>query len=471
MADLSDPKVAQGVMAEIGDSGLRRFSGTITEEFLRKLSGAQGQRVILEMRDNHPVVGAILYAIKSLLTQVKFEIEAASDKAEHQEAAQFVSECLDDMEEPFHQFIGEALSYLEFGWSYHEIVYKRRSGMETNNPKSRSRFDDNKIGWRKLPLRSQDSLLRWELGEKGEIKGLHQQPAIGGHFYIPIERALLFRANIYKNNPEGRSLLRNAAMPYLIQRKLQEIEAIGAERDLAGLPVITCPSRYLSPQASAEERMVLNALKDIVRNIRRDDQEGIVMPGDADPKSGKPMFELKLLSSGGSRQFDTDKIIQRYDQRIAMTLLADFILLGHEKVGSFSLSSDKTDLFATSLGAILRAICEVFNRYAIPRLMALNGMPIEATPVMKHGDIEKQSLAEFGDFIQKLSGAGMPLFPDPALEAHVREVGGLPEPAPDANPEVGTGGGEKVQRAPKGEEPVAAPGKTKKPGERPKDNA
>ncbi len=56
---------------------------------------------------------------------------------------------------------------------------------------------------------------------------------------------------------------------------------------------------------------------------------------------GHKVFDLVLLSSGGSRQFDTDKIIQRYDQRIAMSILSDFILLGSDRVGSYALGTSK----------------------------------------------------------------------------------------------------------------------------------
>ena len=74
----------------------------------------------------------------------------------------------------------------------------------------------------------------------------------------------------------------------------------------------------------------------MVKSIRRDEYEGLVLPHG---------FEFELVSTGGARQFDTNAIINRYDTKIAMTVLADFIMLGHQKVGSFALSSDKTELF------------------------------------------------------------------------------------------------------------------------------
>ena len=101
------------------------------------------------------------------------------------------------------------------------------------------------------------------------------------------------------------------------------------------------------------------ALENMVKSIRRDEMEGVVLPAG---------YELELLSSGGTRQFDTNAIINRYDTRIAMTVLADFIFLGHSETGSWALSSDKTELFAMAIGAFLDMICETFNSQGIPPL-------------------------------------------------------------------------------------------------------
>jgi hypothetical protein len=133
-------------------------------------------------------------------------------------------------------------------------------------------------------------------------------------------------------------------------------------------------------------------------------------------EEGHKIYELSLLSTGGSRQFDTDKVIKRYENNIAMTVLADFILLGHEAVGSFALSSDKSELFSVALGAWLDNIVEVFNRKAIQQLFALNGWSTDNLPKLCHGDIESMPLGELGAYLANLAKAGMPLFPNAALE-------------------------------------------------------
>jgi hypothetical protein len=210
------------------------------------------------------------------------------------------------------------------------------------------------------------------------------------------------------------------------------IEGIGVERDLAGLPVAWVPPEILDPNAPQAEKNVLAQIKKIVVNIRRDEQEGVVFPLAYD-EEGHKVYDLSLLSAGGRRNFDTNAIISRYQDNIAMTVLADFILLGHETVGSFALSSDKSELFSVALGAWLDNICETFNRKGIQQLFALNGWSTENLPKLCHGDIQSMPLDELGTYISQLAQAGMPLFPNSALEeqllsnAHLKSNGAIQE--------------------------------------------
>lgn len=413
---------------EVGATGLRRFSGFIYEEFLVELTGWKGVAVFKEMQLNDPTVSAVLFAIQMLCRRVPWWSEPASTTPQDGEAAEFLETCMNDMSQTWIDTISEILSFLGYGYSVHEIVYKRRCG-DVFDPSMRSKYSDGRIGWRKLPIRSQDTIYRWQFDDHGGIQGVEQlAPPHYYHVTIPVEKMLLFRTTVEKNNPEGRSILRGAYRPWYLKKNIENIEGIGVERDLAGLPVALVPPDLLSQNASQGQKNLLAAIRQIVTNIRRDEQEGIIFPAAYDQVTGKPLYELKLMSTGGQRQFDTDKIIQRYDQRIAMTALADFILLGQDKVGSFALASSKTNLFSTAIGAFLDIIADVFNRYAIPRLFGLNDFQVSDYPKIVHGDLEAVDLKELGEYIQKLALAGFPLFPNNELEKHLMKVANLPEP-------------------------------------------
>lgn len=411
---------------EVGRIGQRRYNGVIYEEFLSELRGKRGIETYREMSENDDVIGSILFAIEMLVRQANWNIQPGGNTTKDREAAAFVESCMDDMQDTWIDTISEILSFLTYGWSYHEIVYKWRMG-HTKDNRTRSKYNDGLIGWMKLPIRAQETLYQWEYDEEDNLLGMTQMPPPHFRLYtIPINKALLFRTKSRKNNPEGRSILRNAYRSWYFKRRIQEIEGIGIERDLAGLPVIYGPEGLdLWDKTIPNNIEALAGLESMVRNIRRDEMEGVVLPYG---------YKLELLSSGGTRQFDTNAIIDRYDTRIAMTVLADFIFLGHQQTGSWALSSDKTELFAMACGAFLDIICETFNNQGIPSLIDMNGQHFAGMteyPKMTHGDIEDADITKVSTFIKDMTGIGV-LIPDDGLEDYIRQVGHLPERTMDS---------------------------------------
>lgn len=409
---------------EYGKIGQKRSYGIFWEEFIRELSGRQGCEVYKEMYDNDDIIGSMMFAIENLMKQVRFTIEPQGNTEEDRHAAKFIEECMNDMDATWMDTLSEILSFLPFGWSVHEIVYKRRMGKQKERTLN-SKYDDGLIGWKRLPVRSQDTLWRWEYDEYDELAGLTQiAPPDYAIRTIPIEKCLHFRTSSRKNNPEGKSILRNSYRSWYFKRRLQEIEGIGIERDLAGLPMIQAPEG-LDIWNVEDPEMVqsLAYAEKLVQNVRRDSKEGIVLP------SG---WTFSLLNGGSKRQFEVGTTIERYDKRMAMTVLADFVLLGHENVGSFALSSDKTKLFSVAIGSFLDIICEEFNTQGIPKLIDINGAAfkgITAYPKMRHDDIEKPEVDKIATFIKDMVGIGV-LVPDEGMEEYVRELGGLPEKQP-----------------------------------------
>ena len=410
---------------EIGRIGQKRYGGTFYEEFLRELRGKKGIETYREMAENDDTIGAILFAVEMLIRQASWNVEPGGDTPKDKEAAEFVEQCMHDMQDTWTDTISEILSFLTYGWSFHEIVYKRRMG-KTKDQKTRSKYNDGLIGWRKLPIRAQETLYQWEYDDEDNLIAMTQLPPPNyGLITIPMDKAMLFRTKSRKGNPEGRSILRNAYRSWYFKRRIQEYEGIGIERDLAGLPVFTAPEDIAIWDEDDPDMVKLRTgMEAMVQKIRVDELAGIVKPHG---------FEFELLNSGGSKQFDTNAIIQRYDTGMAMTVLADFIFLGHQQVGSFALSSDKTELFSMAIGAYLDIICETFNSQGIPQLIDVNGSHFDGItdyPKLAHGDIENADIQKLASYIKDMTGVGI-LVPDDGLEDYVREAAGLPERTSD----------------------------------------
>ena len=413
---------------ELGVTGIKRAGGYVDEEFLPALRGRKAVKVFKEMALHDSMVGALIFAIDKLVRAVEWKVVPADQTEAGSKAAEFLEQCRDDMSHSWDDFIGEVLSMLVFGWSWHEIVYKKRVGPWEKDGKKKSKYSDGLIGWRKMPIRSQETMMRWVFDENGGIKAMTQlAPPAYKTVNIPIERSLLFRTQINKGNPEGISILRTAYRSWYFKKRLEEFEAIGVERDLAGMPVAKVPDDYLTAAKGTKQEKTVQAFRKMVRGVRRDENEGLVLPVRYDPDTKQPLFDFELMSSGGARQFDTTSIIQRYEQRILMCVLADFILVGHQDTGSYSLHTDKTGIFREALNAITKAIADTLNRHAVPRLFEINAWKQDELPRFEPTNVDPPALDQLAAFISSTAGAGMQWFPDPELEKFVRDIARLPE--------------------------------------------
>lgn len=444
---------AQAPYTELGISGVARYGAVsrVYEEFLRELQGPQGMRLYREALDNDPIIGAVFFAVQYLSRNVTFRIEAAQPKANlDQRRAEGVAErvrgaLFDDLDASWPDMLSEILSMAPFGWAFFETTFKKcqgQSGPDQMLPPSLgtmrgqgpaeplftpSRYDDGFIGWKSWSLRSQDTLFMWEWDVNSRAVVMQQMaPPDYKVRRIPLAKGLLFRTQLSKQNPEGRSMLRNAMTSYLLKKNLQIVEAVGIERDLSGYPVITTVAPDVAKGVVPPDLWNTNdpamvslyaQTQRLVKAVRRDEQEGMVLPW---------WMKFELLTSGGSRSFDTSAIIARYDRSMAMSVLADFIMLGHESVGSKALATVKSQLFTTALESILDSVGAIINRFAIPQLLKINGIPLEYCPRLAHSDPEQVPIEALGAYIGSLAKSGMPLFPNGELEEALLRAAKLP---------------------------------------------
>ena len=402
---------------QLGVTGLKRYGPYIYEEFLPELRWPRAGRIYQEMSDNDAVIGSVLYLAEMLIRGVEWNVEPASGADADKEAAKFLKSCMDDMDTSWANTISEVLSMLTYGFSFHEIVYKIRRGPDETNPKYKSRYTDGRIGWRRLPIRAQTSLEGWEFNEEGDVVAFLQccEPDFN-HVRIPMSKGLLFRTRVSRDNPEGKSLLRNAYRCWFFKKHFEEIEGIGIERDLAGFPVLTAPEGLDLWNDKDEQMVALRSdAEALVASVRRDSEEGVLLPAG---------WELKLLSSGSSRQIDIGATIERYDNRIAITLLSDIILLGN-KSGSFALAETKQSLLAAALQAQIANIADVFNTSAVPALFKCNNFSgLSGLPKIVPTKIQTPTLSEVSLMLRAM---GLNIAGDQSLQRHLRHILCMPE--------------------------------------------
>lgn len=401
---------------QLGVSGLRRYGPYVYEEFLPELRWPQAGKVYQEMSDNDAVIGAILYLAEMLIRGVDWRVEPGGNTDADMEAAEFLTSCMQDMDSSWASFICEVISMLQYGFSFHEIVYKVRRGPDETNPKYNSKYTDGRIGWRRMPIRAQTSLAEWEFNEEGDVTAFIQccEPTFNS-VRIPMSKGLLFRTRVSRDNPEGKSLLRNAYRSWFFKKHFEEIEGIGIERDLAGFPVLTAPEGLDLWNDEDPKMVAMRAdAEAMVSSIRRDSEEGALLPHG---------WTLTLLTSGSSRQIDIGSTIERYDNRIAITLLSDLILLG-TKSGSFALAETKESLLGAALQSQLLNVSDVLNAKAVPDLFKLNNFTdLTSLPKIVPTRIQLPTLSELALMLRAM---GLNIAGDRKLLDYMRHILGMP---------------------------------------------
>lgn len=440
-AEAPTPSSYSASLTELGSTGLKYMSGIIDEDDIRDLAWPRSIQTFRQM-ENDPLISGALFAIQQFIKSSEWRVEeydGPEKPADAGEQAEFLRTCLKDLNKSWGEFIADVLSMLVYGFSVHEIVYKKRLGRNHKSKRFRSKYNDGKYGWSKFPIRSQDTIEEWDIDKHGELNAVRQRDFWNDiDVWIPEDRFLLFRATSYKDNPQGRSILRNCYRAYYNRRNVEIQEGIGIERDLSGLPLIRVPTQFMSADATEEQQAMVRGLHTMGQNLKRNSQGYAMLPsdiyGNEDTGTGDKLFDLELLNSGGSRQVDTNSIIERYDHRIMQSMLTDFMLLGGS-VGSYALSSNKVMAFVTAIESYLDVIADQFNEKAIPLLWELNGWDSSKCPRLAHSGVENTDLETLGKFLKDAAAGGM-ITPDEETEADIRQKAKLPKKSQEAQEET-----------------------------------
>lgn len=395
---------------EQGTTGLTVFSGQVQEEFLRELRGREGAKRWDEMRKNSPIIGAMLYYHEMSVRKCSWNFTNRAAPKASDERVDFLNYARQNMTQSWNDFISESLSCLAFGFSIFWTNYKRDK--------------NNALVWDTFSPRAQNTVYQWLMNyegqqaydpnkRNGEILGFIQQaPPTYKMYTLLMERLIHFRTRVERNNPEGISLLRNAWVPYYYCKNLQSVEAIGYERDLNGMLVIHMPAG--ANMNEDDPNSDFSKASEVGRNVRNDEQGSLLEPEG---------WEFKLLSAAGKGFADIGRTIERYESRMLMAMLSQFIMLGQNGVGSLALSKDTTSIATMIVDATADIIAETFTQQEIPRILRLNGYdPTDI--VLEHSPAGDTDITAYADFLQKVQDR---ITWDASDELWLRQMAGMPE--------------------------------------------
>jgi len=384
------------------------------------------------------ILAAALSAVQTIAVRVPRYIEPYSEKPKDKKKADFVEQCLgisldtNDMTHSFDDFLREALTMNTFGFSVHEKVFRLRRG------KYDSKYDDGKVGIKRLPIRPQDTLEEFKYDEDGrEMVGVVQRQSgarttalsslykaanknFSGSLLIPRDNILHFKSGGGDGHAEGVSPLSFVYNTWRDYQRYKDLEGIAASKNLNGLPVIWMPSEYMTDDAEDAFSSVYTTLRDGISKIAIGEQSSLILPSDREDATGQggKLFDFSLMSASSSNITAITAIIERLKKEMLLCLFASEI--------SDGVDSTKTSMLNMLVENRIKEIFTVLNNDLIPQLFKLNGWDVTQTPRIRYGKLREIPFEAFAKAMQQTKATK--LVPVTAKNInYIAEELGLPE--------------------------------------------
>jgi len=387
----------------IGATSQRDRFHIVQDDFLDDWKDLQSKtKTVNRMVKNGPLIGgAVRLAFEMSVRQVDWFF--TSDRGSQDRDLDLVERSFNNLSHSWNDHISDAMLMPFYGWVTFSNQYER-VGPD--------------LLWRKFKFLQHDTHQWWNFSDDGGLESLQQTPYLWAD-PIPVDRLLIYRLRNNGGNPEGESILRPAWIPFYYGSSLEEVRAIGYERHAAGMPKVRMPMGADGSTGSDD----LAQAKQIGRNIRVDEQGAVIIP----PPLGEGehmAWDVDLMSAGNAQVFMAlNSTIGEYDQKVLMSVLAQFIILAINGVGSQAKAETDVSFFTMAVDAVADSIGETFTKYAVDRLLKLNGretghIKLEHSPA---GDVDTDT------FIELIKATGGKVNWTPEDEIQLRSVFGMPE--------------------------------------------
>ncbi len=299
----------------------------------------------------------------------------------------------------------QALTYLQFGHSIFESVYRMEGG---------------RAHLMRLSPRPQSTIAWWNVARDGGLLSIEQWPAGlyvtpgisvavpgSGRSEIPSDRLVVYVRDPDPGVWHGNSILRPCYKNYVLKDELLRIEAAAARRHGIGVPAAWAPpDESHDPERVAEYQRAASA-------YQGGSSAGIGLPAEA---------RFEILGPTGA-PMDPRRAIEYHDHQMALVALAHFLNLDG-KGGSYALASTQRDTFIQAVGAVADHVRETAQAHVIDDIVDWNWGEDEPAPRLVFDAIGSGQDAT-ASALQQLVSAGL-LTPDSRLESHVRQMTGLP---------------------------------------------
>lgn len=443
-------------MGELGSGALSQIRADSQVMMVEELRWPQFLGTVECMKQDHTVATALdtkyVFVTKAFND---FKILFNRKSEESKKAADFVEYVFKNLsnEQSLRDVARSAATFNEYGFSVFEKVYKT----EPAGSKYAGYMTIDKLAFR--PQASLSRTKPFVFEDSGRrFKGIYQSQRAfaeyntviegalslvgrlgdGEEKFIPANKLMLMTLGGTESNPSGVSPLVGCYRAFREKVLIENLEVIGASKDLGGIIELKIPSSILSKASidpsSLEGQMVAGLMADAA-NAHSGEQAYFILPSDMNAQGGE-QYKMSLKGiDGAGKQYNTQDLVNARKKAILDRFGAGFINLGNDGQGSYNLSESKQTIHGHFVQRDIDIIVECFNKNLIPQLLALNDIRLsdEDMPRLKPGLIQEIDMESFSKFVQRIGAVGY-LPKTPTVINKILEVGGFDEEIPEDTP-------------------------------------
>jgi hypothetical protein len=246
----------------------------VSKEKNQDLVGDAKYRKYSEMLLNVAIVAAAVRYFLSLIAKADWDVIPAGEKRKPtrraEQAAQFIENCLNDMDTPWTRVVKRSAMYKFYGFTVQEWTAKIR--------------EDGKVGLKDIDPRPQHTITQWDLSENGKVLGcIQHSPQTGDDIYLPRGKVFYLVDDSLTDDPEGLGLFRQVIPHANKLLQYEKLEAIGFTTDLKGIPVGRIPYAYLEEAEATgkltrdQRRELEQVMQDFISSHVRALDTGIIL--------------------------------------------------------------------------------------------------------------------------------------------------------------------------------------------------
>ena len=410
----------------VGVAGTAIYGGYIQEnEESAELTGSQRYKTFSEILANVSIAAAGVRYFLNLVAKAQWSFTPSEADVDGYYAEMAEEILLKDPKTPWHRIVRRGAMYRFYGFSIQEWTARRRA--------------DGIITFLDIAPRAQKTIERWDVSENGEVLGaLQRSPQTMQEIYLPRSKLLYAVDDTLSDSPEGLGLFRHLVAPAKRLWRYEQLEGVGFETDLRGVPVGYGPFTKLAQMVNsgeiteAQRIQIEKPMREFIKNHVKGPKLGMLLDSqpyqsedEASTPSSTPQWKLDLLTASGGSLEALASAIMRVNKEIARVLGVEQLLLGEGSAGSFALSRDKTQSLFLTADSTLSELVNMVTTDALWTIWQLNGWDPKFMPEIGNEAVRYQDIEQITAALRDMAQAGAVLAPDDPAINDVRDLLGI----------------------------------------------